>query len=68
MPLDAEVVGGVAVLGATAAALVYVGRKVWDKAGEQLEEGDLLPMLPPYPPLPRFIYTKPEVLKGGAKL
>lgn len=32
------------------------------KAGPKLESGDLLPMPPPYPPFPRFMYIKPEVL------
>lgn len=34
------------------------------KAGPQLEPGDLLPMPPPYPPIPRFMYKKPEVLES----
>ncbi|MBA7535295.1 hypothetical protein ES705_27548 [subsurface metagenome] len=34
------------------------------KAGPKLEAGDLLPMPPPFPPLPRFMYEKPEVLES----
>lgn len=34
------------------------------KAGPKLEPGDFLPMPPPYPPLPRFMYEKPEVLES----
>lgn len=34
------------------------------KAGPKLEPKDLLPMPPPYPPLPRFLYDKPEVLES----
>ncbi|MHA1812893.1 MAG: hypothetical protein ACTSYX_05590 [Candidatus Thorarchaeota archaeon] len=34
------------------------------KIGPQLESGDLLPMPPPYPPLPRFVYTKPTVVES----
>jgi len=35
-----------------------------EKAGPNLKPGDLLPMLPPYPPLPRFMYKKPELLQS----
>ena len=31
------------------------------KAGPELKPEDLLPAPPPYPPLPRFMYKKPEV-------
>ncbi|MBA7584836.1 hypothetical protein ES708_26799 [subsurface metagenome] len=34
------------------------------KVGPELEASDLLPMPPPYPPLPRFMYKKPEVLES----
>jgi len=34
------------------------------EVGPQLEPGDLLPMPPPYPPVPRFVYEKPELLKS----
>ncbi|GAH46897.1 unnamed protein product [marine sediment metagenome] len=34
------------------------------KAGPELEASDLLPMPPPYPPLPRFMYEKPELLQS----
>lgn len=33
-----------------------------EKAGPKLEAKDWLPMLPPYPPVPRFMYEKPELL------
>ena len=34
------------------------------KLSPMLEAEDMLPMPPPYPPVPRFIYTKPEVLES----
>ncbi len=53
--LTVAIVGAVgAVAGATA---LETGRRI----GSQIEPKDLLPMLPPYPPLPRFLY-KPELL------
>ncbi|MBA7703487.1 hypothetical protein ES703_112273 [subsurface metagenome] len=59
-PAFALVVGIVGAIGAIAGATALkVGRKI----GGQLDEEDLLPMPPPYPPIPRFIYTKPELLK-----
>lgn len=58
-PAFALVVGIVGAIGAIAGATALkVGRKI----GGQLDEEDLLPMPPPYPPLPRFVYTKPELL------
>lgn len=59
-PAFALVVGIVGAIGAIAGATALkVGRKI----GGQLDEEDLLPMPPPYPPFPRFVYTKPELLK-----
>lgn len=34
------------------------------KAGPKLEFGDLLPMPPPYPPVPRVMYNKPDILES----
>jgi len=36
--------------------------KVAQQIGPKLEASDLLPMPPPHPPLPRFMFTKPELL------
>jgi len=58
-PAFALIVGIVGAIGAIAGATALkVGRKV----GGQLDEEDLLPMPFPYPPVPRFLYTKPELL------
>ena len=59
-PAFALVVGIVGAIGAIVGATAL---KVGGKIGGQLDEEDLLPMPPPYPPIPRFVYTKPELLK-----
>lgn len=59
-PAFALIVGIVGAVGAIAGATAL---KVGRKLGGQLDEEDLLPLPPPYPPVPRFIYTKPEVLE-----
>ncbi len=60
-PAFALIVGIVGAIGAIAGATALrVGRKI----GGQLDEEDLLPMPPPYLPVPRFLYTKPEVMRG----
>ena len=51
------VVGGIGLV-ATA-----TGFKVAERLGPELEAKDLLPMPPPHPPLPRFMFTKPELLE-----
>ena len=45
------VVGGIGLV-ATATAF-----KVAENVGPQIEPKDLLPMPPPFPPIPRFLYT-----------
>lgn len=56
----ALIVGSVGAVGAmVGATALEMGRKV----GSQIEPSDLLPMPPPYPPVPRFLYTKPELLE-----
>lgn len=64
MPLgiDPEALLIVGVVAAGASLLTYTGAKVAERAGGQLEAEDFLPMPPPYPPLPRFMYQKPELL------
>jgi len=65
MPLgiDPETLLIVGVVAAGAALVTYTGSKVAEKVGGKLEAKDFLPMPPPYLPLPRFIYEKPELLK-----
>jgi len=36
--------------------------KASERLGPKISASDLLPMPPPYPPVPRFIFTKPELL------
>lgn len=58
-PAFAIIVGVVGAVGALAGATTFkVGREI----GPKLSAEDLLPMPPPHLPLPRFLYTKPEVL------
>jgi len=52
------VVGGVGLLA------TYTGFKIADSVGPELEPADLLPMPPPYFPLPRFMYEKPEIIES----
>jgi len=64
MPLgiDPEILLIVGVVGGIGAAATYATFQYAEKAGPKLEVKDLLPMPPPYPPVPRFLYTKPELL------
>ena len=64
MPLgiDPETLLIVAIVGGIGAAATYTTFHQAEKAGPKLKAADLLPMPPPYPPVPRFLYTKPELL------
>ena len=52
----------VGVVGGISMAATYTAFHYAEKASPKLEAKDLLPMPPPYPPLPRFMYEKPELL------
>jgi hypothetical protein len=52
------VVGGI---GTVASFIAY---KEAQTIGASLSAEDLLPALPPYPPLPRFVFTKPNVVSS----
>ena len=56
---DPETLLMVGVIGGLAAAGTFVAFKFAREAGPELAPEDLLPMPPPYPPVPRFLYTKP---------
>lgn len=45
-------------------AITYTIYHLADAIGPMLERGDLLPLSPPNPPLPKFAKTKPEVLES----
>jgi len=64
MPLgiDPETILIVGIVGGLGAAATYTTFHYAEKAGPKLEAKDWLPMPPPYPPVPRFLYTKPELL------
>ena len=38
-----------------------------EKLGPKIVASDLLPMPFPYPPLPRFLYSKPEIVSALAR-
>ena len=48
----------VGVVGGVGAAMTYITFHYAEKAGPKLTATDLLPMPPPYPPVPRFLYNK----------
>jgi len=58
MPLgiDPELLLIVGVVGGIGAAATYSSFHYAEKLGPKLGAGDFLPMPPPYPPLPRFLY------------
>lgn len=60
--LNLETVAAVFIIGGVGAAASYVIYRAVDEAGPELQPGDLLPA-PPWegPPLPRFMFRRPEV-------
>jgi len=54
----------VGVIGGLGAAATYGTFHYAEKLGPKLTATDLLPAPFPYPPLPRFIFTKPEVIES----
>lgn len=53
----------IGLIGGIGAAGTYLSFHVGEEIGDELQPQDLLPMLPPYPPLPRFVYTKPHLVE-----
>ena len=51
----------VGVVGGFGAAGTFVAFHIAEKIGEDITSDDFRPMPPPYPPLPRFLYTKPHL-------
>lgn len=62
--VDPESVAIVAVIGAIGTAATYTLFRVADIIGPELKMRDLLPALPPNPPLPQFLIKKPEVAES----
>lgn len=60
--IDPETILIVGLVGGLGAAATYSTFHLAERAGPKLAIKDLLPMPPPYPPVPRFLYTKPELL------
>jgi len=52
----------VAIVGAAGAVAGATALETGRRIGSQIEPKDLLPMPPPHLPLPRFLYTKPELI------
>lgn len=61
--IDPEVLLLVGIVGGVGAVGTYTAFHYAEQVGTKLEAGDLLPMPPPYPPVPRFVYTKPELVE-----
>ena len=49
------------IVGGAGAVISFATFKAAQQIGPQIKPSDLLPMPPPHPPLPRFLY-KPELL------
>jgi len=47
-----------------AGVIVFAGYRVAEEIAPELEPGDMLPALPPNPPIPRFIIEKPELIEN----
>ena len=67
MPLDPETGLIMFIVGGIGAVASFSAFKFAEDIGPYFEVKDLLPMPPPYPPLPRFLYTKPEAIKAVLK-
>jgi len=50
------------IVGGIGTVATFTAFKAAEKIGPKVGPNDLLPMPPPYPPLPRFLFTKPEVV------
>ena len=68
MPLgfDPETLLFIGVIGGIGAAATYGAFQYAEKGVPKLTINDLLPMPPPYPPVPRFLYNK-ELLESLTK-
>lgn len=64
--IDPETLLIVGVVGGIGAAATYATFHHAEKTGPRLTINDLLPMPPPYPPVPRFLYNK-ELMESLTK-
>lgn len=64
--IDPETLLIVGVVGGIGAAAMYTSFHHAERAGPKLTPTDLLPMPPPYPPVPRFLYNK-ELMESLTK-
>lgn len=56
MPLDPETGLIMFIVGGIGTVVSFTAFKTAQQAGPKLSASDLLPMPPPYPPLPRFLF------------
>jgi len=61
IPLPTMIIVGV--IGGLGSIATYGAFHYAEKLGPNLTLADLLPALPPNPPVPRFFLTKPELLE-----
>lgn len=52
------------IVGGIGTVVSFTAFKVAQQIGPQIKPSDLLPAPFPYPPLPRFIFTKPELVES----
>lgn len=52
------------IVGGIGTVATFTAFKTAEKIGPKIEAKDMLPMPPPHPPLPRFLFTKPGVAKS----
>jgi len=62
--IDPESTLIVGIVGGIGAAVTYALFKIADVVGPELKLKNLLPALPPNPPLPQFLIAKPEVAES----
>ena len=64
MPLPLPVTGiMIFVLTGLVGVAVFSGYKLAEDLGPELDPEDLLPALPPNPPVPRFLIEKTDIMK-----
>jgi hypothetical protein len=54
--------------GGLVAVASYATMSSAEKLGNELDPEDYLPMPPPYPPLPRFLIEKKEVVESSLRV
>ena len=63
MPLNPAIGLAIFLITGAGGVITYTAFHYAEKAGPELTLGDLLPAPPPNPPIPRFLLTKPELIR-----